>query len=109
MADSMYNMDFWNNWDHDKREEHYNQTFETSLLDKEIAFDAADVCRVGKDLFIRRGQTANHLALEWLRREFPDLRVHMTHHKDDYTRHNDSLLVPIRPPTPGSHGIALMY
>ena len=55
MADSMYNMDFWNNWDHEKREEHYNKTFETSLLDKEIAFDAADVCRVGKDLFIRRG------------------------------------------------------
>jgi glycine amidinotransferase len=73
-----------------------------------MAFDAADILRVGKDIFLRRSQTANHLAVDWLRREFPNLRVHMTHHKDDYTRHNDSYFIPLRPPTPGSEGICLL-
>ena len=56
----MYNMEFFSSWSEEQRENHYNNTFETSLLDTEIAFDAADILRVGKDIFIRRSQTANY-------------------------------------------------
>jgi glycine amidinotransferase len=43
-----------------------------------------------------------------LRRQFPELRIHLTHHYNDYTRHNDTEIVPLRPPTPGSNGLVFL-
>ena len=42
----------------------------------EILFDAADVLRLGKDLFVQHGLTTNRKGMEWLRRMYPDMRVH---------------------------------
>lgn len=80
MADSMYDHDFWHKLSCEEREEKFNRTFKTSLNETEIAFDAADIIKVGKDIFIRKSQTANYAAAQWLRREFPHLRVHFTIH-----------------------------
>lgn len=54
MSDTMYNSDFWLAMNHEEREAYYNQTFNTSLIEEEMAFDAADIIKCGKDLFLRK-------------------------------------------------------
>lgn len=64
----------------------------------EILFDAADVMRVGKDLFCQHGLTTNRKAMEWLRRQYPDFRVHAVNFPGDpYPIHIDATFVPLRP------------
>ncbi|NTW04577.1 MAG: serine/threonine protein kinase [Peptococcaceae bacterium] len=64
----------------------------------EILFDAADVMRLGKDLFIQHGLTTNRKAMEWLRRMNPDMRVHAVNFPGDpYPIHIDATFVALRP------------
>lgn len=64
----------------------------------EPLFDAADVMRCGKDLFVQHGMTTNLKGVEWLRRHFPDHRVHAVNFPGDpYPMHIDATLVPLRP------------
>jgi len=64
----------------------------------EPLFDAADVSRFGKDLFVQQGFTTNLAGIEWLRRHFPDLRVHAVNlPEDQWPMHIDATLVPLRP------------
>ncbi|MDI9495578.1 MAG: serine/threonine protein kinase [Bacillota bacterium] len=64
----------------------------------EILFDAADVLRLGKDLFVQHGSTTNLKAMEWLRRMYPDMRVHAVNFPGDpYPIHIDATFVPLRP------------
>lgn len=64
----------------------------------EPLFDAADVCRLGKDLFVQNGFTTNLAGIEWLRRHFPDHRVHAVNFPgDQYPIHIDATFVPLRP------------
>lgn len=39
-----------------------------ALIEEELAFDAADIMRFGKDVWVRRSQTANYKGIQWLRR-----------------------------------------
>lgn len=75
----------------------------------EPMWDAADIMRVGKDLFIQHGLTTNRTAMEWFKRYYPDLRVHAVNFPGDpYPIHIDATFVPLRPgliinnPTVGS-------
>ena len=64
----------------------------------EPMWDAADVMRVGKDLFIQHGLTTNRKAMEWFKRYYPDLRVHAVNFPGDpYPIHIDATFVPLRP------------
>lgn len=64
----------------------------------EPLFDAADVCRMGKDLFVQHGFTTNLKAMNWLQRHFPDHRVHAVNFPGDpYPIHIDATFVPLRP------------
>lgn len=64
----------------------------------EILFDAADVLRLGKDLFCQHGLTTNRKAMEWLRRQYPDFRVHAVNFPGDpYPIHIDATFVPLKP------------
>jgi len=64
----------------------------------EPLFDAADVCRLGKDLFVQHGLTTNRRGMEWLQRHFPDHRVHAVNFPGDpYPIHIDATFVPLRP------------
>ncbi|MXX17719.1 MAG: serine/threonine protein kinase [Gammaproteobacteria bacterium] len=64
----------------------------------EPLFDAADVMRLGKDLFCQHGLTTNRRAMEWLQRHFPDHRVHGVNFPGDpYPIHIDATFVPLRP------------
>lgn len=64
----------------------------------EPLFDAADVCRLGKDFFVQHGFTTNLKAMDWLQRHFPDHRVHAVNFPGDpYPIHIDATFVPLRP------------
>jgi len=49
------------------------------------------------------------MGLKWLRSQFPEFRFHQLIETNDYTRHADEALIPLRGPTPGSPGIVLLH
>jgi glycine amidinotransferase len=85
-----------------------NNGYKTNLNENEIAFDAADLIRMGKDIFYKKSASANNQGFNWLRRTFPHLRFHMMHFPTDGSYHLDVSLIPLRPPTSGSHGLVLL-
>lgn len=66
--------------------------------EEEPLFDAADVLRMGRDLVVQHGFTTNLKGIEWLRRHFPDHRVHAVNFPGDpYPIHIDATFTPLRP------------
>ena len=66
--------------------------------EEEPLFDAADVCRLGRDLFVQHGFTTNLKAMNWLQRHYPAHRVHAVNFPGDpYPIHIDATFVPLRP------------
>ncbi|MCY4260339.1 MAG: serine/threonine protein kinase [Rhodobacteraceae bacterium] len=64
----------------------------------EPLFDAADVLRFGRDLVVQHGFTTNLSGVEWLRRHFPDHRIHPVNFPGDpYPIHIDATFTPLRP------------
>ena len=64
----------------------------------EPLFDAADVLRIGKDLFCQHGLTTNRRGMDWLQRHFPEHRVHAVNFPGDpYPIHIDATFVALRP------------
>ncbi len=88
-----------------------NLQYQWTLTEFEPVFDAADMCRVGKDVFIQHGLVTNNSGIEWLRRELADLvRIHECHFPHDKLPiHIDATLVPLRPPKGlyGTEGLVL--
>jgi glycine amidinotransferase len=67
------------------------------LTEEEPLFDAADVLRCGKDLFVQKSMVTNDLGFRWLRQHFPAHRVHQVRFREVKPWHMDSTMVPIRP------------
>ncbi|WP_275667109.1 serine/threonine protein kinase [Laribacter hongkongensis] len=68
------------------------------ITEEEILFEAADVLRLGKDLFIQVSNVTNRKALEWIKRHRPDLRIHWCHFPGDLEPgHIDATFAPLRP------------
>ncbi len=66
--------------------------------EQEPLFDAADVLRIGKDLFCQHGLTTNRRGMQWLQRHYPAHRVHTVNFPGDpYPIHIDATFVPLRP------------
>jgi glycine amidinotransferase len=64
----------------------------------EPLFDAADIVRLGKDLVVQHGFTTNLKGIDWLRRHFPDYRIHALNFPDDpFPAHVDCTFLPLRP------------
>ncbi|MGF1447380.1 MAG: serine/threonine protein kinase [Pikeienuella sp.] len=64
----------------------------------EPLFDAADVLKFGRDLFVQHGATTNLKGIDWLRRHFSDHRLHVLNFPGDpYPCHIDTIFTPIRP------------
>lgn len=84
--------------------------FKYSINESEILFDAADMMRMGRDIFVLRGMTTNLKGIEWLRREFKDLvRVHVLHSpKEPAPYHIDCNFVPLRPPRGNKKGLIMI-
>src|SRR4030042_3207891 len=53
--------------------------------------------RYGKDLFVYRSTTTNYAGIEWLRRHFPNHRIHVVRFYEDQPMHIDATFVALRP------------
>ena len=68
------------------------------LTENEPLFDAAEVLRFGKDLFFHNNFTSNLKGLNWLKRHFPNHRVHQINLPGDLIpTHIDACFTPIKP------------
>ena len=68
------------------------------LTEEEPLFDAAEILRFGKDLFYHNNFTSNIKGLNWLRRHFPNHRIHQLNLPGDLIpTHIDACFTPIKP------------
>ncbi|SDT80592.1 arginine deiminase family protein [Actinoplanes derwentensis] len=98
MADDMYREEFWEL----TQEERFARMheFEFCVGQEEPVFDAADMTRMGRDVFVQESMTTNRPGIAWLRRELEPrgLRVHPVHFPlDFFPSHIDCTFVPLRP------------
>lgn len=64
----------------------------------EPLFDAADIVRLGNDLVVQHGFTTNLKGIDWLRRHYPDHRIHTLNFPGDpHPAHIDCTFLPLRP------------
>jgi glycine amidinotransferase len=64
----------------------------------EPCFDAADIVRFGRDLFVQRSHVTNQMGINWLKRHLGDkYRVHLLDFNDLNPMHIDASLVPLKP------------
>ncbi|EKX53778.1 hypothetical protein GUITHDRAFT_100748 [Guillardia theta CCMP2712] len=98
MADNLYRSDYPTDYSAKNKELVRNYIYLTS--EEEPIFDAADIMRFGKDIFVHMGFTTNEFGFEWLRRHCASrgMRAHMLHFPDDLCPfHCDATFVPLRP------------
>ncbi|MFG2232990.1 glycine amidinotransferase [Streptomyces sp. NPDC048723] len=98
MADDMYRQDFWE-WPLEERHARMHAS-EFCITQNEIAFDAADMSRLGSDILVQESMTTNRAGIRWLKRtlEPKGFRVHPVHFPLDYfPSHIDCTFVPLRP------------
>lgn len=64
----------------------------------EPVFDAADMARCGRDVFVQRSHVTNEFGIEWLRRHLGDrYRLHTVEFDDYRAIHIDATFVPLAP------------
>lgn len=90
-------------------ENFYNKNYESGrpyidgkkqfvIANTEIAFDAADFVRFGKDIFVQKSNVTNDLGIEWVRRHIgSDYTVHEVEFWDMHPMHIDTTIVPLAP------------
>merc|ERR1712156_162567 len=86
MSDNMYWEGYWSKYknfsDMDaKKQEVLLKDYKYILNEVEPAFDAADITRCGKDIFIQQSMTTNLAAINWLSKE---LKSHVRVHKVNF-------------------------
>jgi len=99
LTEETYQKDWWQNWNAMSEERKWQKAEESDWIpsDKEPLFDAADVVRFGKDLFVQKSMVTNEAGIDWLRRHYPDHRVHLVRYREHAPWHMDSTLIPLRP------------
>ncbi|HHH82893.1 MAG TPA: serine/threonine protein kinase [Chloroflexi bacterium] len=99
LTEDSYKKDFWEEWDSLTLEQKYERAERADwiLSEKEPLFDAADVVRCGKDLFVQKSMVTNEAGISWLRRHFPNHRIHKVWYRELTPWHMDSTLIPLRP------------
>jgi glycine amidinotransferase len=98
--ESYVSNDFWLDFDllpEEEQLEKHTYKKQWNLLEREPLFDAADVGRFGRDLFVQRSTVTNAAGIDWLRRHFPNHRVHEVLFKEGSPMHIDATFVPLRP------------
>ncbi len=76
----------------------YRRGEEWVTTEFEPVFDAADIARFGKDLFVQRSHVTNEAGIEWLRRHLgPTYNVHALEFIDERAMHIDATFVPLAP------------
>ncbi|MCC8251545.1 serine/threonine protein kinase [Saccharothrix luteola] len=67
------------------------------LTEAEPLFDAADIARFGKDLFVQLSLVTNRSGIRWLEQHLPNHRVHTVVFGNSHPLHIDATWVPLRP------------
>jgi glycine amidinotransferase len=80
----------------------YNYAYERGkeyvTTEFEPVWDAADMVRCGRDIFIQRSHVTNDAGIEWIRRHLGDrYRLHKVEFADDRAIHIDATFVPLAP------------
>ncbi|POM25289.1 Inosamine-phosphate amidinotransferase 1 [Actinomadura rubteroloni] len=99
LTDASYNTGFWDTYNQLPLEEKLDRVRrnDLALTEAEPLFDAADIARCGKDLFVQLSLVTNRSGADWLRRHFPDHRVHPVSFTNTHPLHIDATWVPLRP------------
>ena len=99
LTESTYKKDYWKGFNAMSKEEQLERTKAKDwvLTEAEPLFDAADVGRFGKDLFVQQSTVTNGAGIDWVRRHFPDHRIHTVIFKEESPMHIDATFVPLRP------------
>ena len=99
LTERSYKKDYWKRFDAMSEEERLERTKarDWSITEAEPLFDAADIARFGKDLVVQQSSVTNAAGISWLRRHFPDHRIHVATFKEDFPFHIDTTVVPLRP------------
>ena len=99
LSEDTYKKDFWKEWNALSEEEKWEESIKSEWIPTEVEplFDAADVVRFGKDLFVQKSMVTNQTGIDWLQRHYPDHRVHTVRYKELLPWHMDTTIVPLRP------------
>ena len=99
LTQEAYKKEFWQEWNALSESEQWERTKNSDwiITEAEPLFDAADVARLGKDLFVQKSMVTNEAGIDWLRRHYPDHRVHKVTYREMLPWHIDATLIPLRP------------
>jgi glycine amidinotransferase len=74
------------------------ESMRTILTEYEPLFDAADVIKCGRDIFVAQSSCCNRFGIEWLERHLRDVyRVHEVAVYDTHPMHIDATFYPLAP------------
>lgn len=98
LSEDTYKKDWWKKWKSMSDEEQWESAERSNWIptEKEPLFDAADVIRCGKDLFVQKSMVTNNAGIDWLQRHYPDHRVHTVRYRELTPWHMDTTIVPLR-------------
>jgi glycine amidinotransferase len=102
LTDATYvdGMEFWDyaeSLSDEEQIERFTKNKQWNLTEHEPLFDAADIGRLGKDMFVQRSTTTNGKGIDWLRRHFPEHRIHEVLFYEAHPMHIDATFIPLRP------------
>jgi glycine amidinotransferase len=99
LTDDSYHAGFWAEYEALPTEEKLVRVRRNDLLLTEVEplFDAADIARCGRDLFVQLSLVTNRSGARWLRQHFPNHRVHEVVFDDVDPVHIDGTFIPLRP------------
>jgi len=94
-----YKKDFWKEWGTLSEEQQFDRArnLDWALTEVEPLFDAADMMRLGKDIIFQPSMVSNMAGADWIRRHFPNHRIHVMNFKEKAQVHIDSTWIPLRP------------
>lgn len=108
LMDNAYRMNYpWKEESEERIEKIKNKEFVTT--ENDIIFEAADIVKFGRDIFIQHGFTTNLRGIDWLRRHLgKEYRVHaLTFPNDLCPVHIDATFYPIYPPDNERKGLII--
>lgn len=99
LTERTYQQGWWEKWNSLSTDEQFEIAEKSDWIPTEVEplFDAADVVRFGRDVFVQKSMVTNAAGIDWLQRHFPDHRVHTVRYRELTPWHMDTTLVPLRP------------
>ncbi len=89
--------DFYRN-DYSPEVPYINGEKQFVISENQIAFDAADFVRFGKDILVQKSNVTNAMGIEWVRRHLgPEFNIHEVEFGDEHPMHIDTTIVPLCP------------